>query len=497
MLKLPRLGVRNPSTAVSDRDGDPRDEGLSNGFLPRAPLLHDAPTAVGVWEIGSGAGIQRPPSPGRAAVSAEAARDQLLLVRLHGEPVSILTLEAPPGAETAATLARAVWAHAGAAIGDHARRHGCMPVPAEAGDLERALVPTAAACAGALPRRPDGQAAVILCTTGNGALLERCLGALSATRCQDFEVVVVDNRPSRPETRALVLEHARSGRMRVRYVSEPRPGLSFARNAGVAASPHAAYVAFVDDDVVVDEGWLSWLLEPFCERRVHAVTGLVLPLSLQSPVQKRFEAYAGFGKGIRRLTYELDDPHLRSRFLYPYFGGMFGSGNSMAFRRNALLAVGGFDLALGAGTPTGGGEDLAALTDIVLAAGAVVYQPRSICWHEHRLEQAELEAQVRGYGIGLTALFWRYLWRDRRFLIAVARCLPLTLRLALRRRHQRGEASVPSDLIRLEARARWLGPWRYVASRRRAARLAQRGGAGDETVISGGRERRGRDPATP
>ena len=51
----------------------------------------------------------------------------------------------------------------------------------------------------------------------------------------------------------------------------------------------------------------------------------------------------------------------------------------MAFRRDVLLAVGGFDPALGAGTPTGGGEDIAAFTDVMLGGGRLVYEPRSVC----------------------------------------------------------------------------------------------------------------------
>lgn len=346
-------------------------------------------------------------------------------------------------------------------------------------------------CAGSTPVRPDGKAAVIVCTTGaQPRALMRSLQALARMGDDNFEVVVVDNRPARSETQTLVESFASP--IPVRYVAEPRPGLSRARNAGVAAAPSAAYVAFTDDDVIVDRSWLAWLLEPFARPSVQAVTGLVMPLRLQSRAEKRFEHYAGFGKGVRPATYDLTEHAAGDRFLYPYWGGMFGSGNSMAFRREALAAVGGFDPALGAGTPTAGGEDLAAFTDVILAGGQLVYQPRSLCWHEHRADEQALRTQVHNYGIGLTAVLWRYLTSDWRFSRRLVSSLPSIARLTRDRSSERELDRMPADLSRLELQGRLLGPWRYMVSRRRSRaskdtdaarqRTGERRGAGGGTV---------------
>jgi glycosyltransferase involved in cell wall biosynthesis len=285
-------------------------------------------------------------------------------------------------------------------------------------------------------------------------------------RCADFTIVVVDNRPSDPQTKALVASFAARTTKPVRYVAEPRVGASAARNAGIAAVPEAMFLAFTDDDVEVDPEWLSRLLGPFIEPQVRAVTGLVLPMTLDSAVQKRFERYAGFGKGVHGETYDMGAHRARDRFLFPYWGGVFGSGNSMAFRRNALLAVGGFDCALGPGTPTGGAEDIAALSDVILGGGTIVYEPRSVCWHAHRDDEDGLREQVHRYGIGLTAVLWRYFRRDWRFTVAVVRSLPLVLKLMRSRSADRQADRLPTDLLRLESRGRLLGPWRYEISRR-------------------------------
>jgi hypothetical protein len=143
----------------------------------------------------------------------------------------------------------------------------------------------------------------------------------------------------------------------------------------------------------------------------------------------------------------------------------------MAFRHDALGAVGGFDPALGAGTPTGGGEDLAAFTDVILRGGRLAYEPRSVCWHEHRVDEDGLSNQVRNYGIGLTAVFWRYLWRDWRFTATVVRSVPMVMRLLKSRSDDRQVDRLPGDLAKLESRGRLVGPWRYAISRSNARRF--------------------------
>lgn len=431
----------------------------SNGFLPLAPLKHREPTALGLWDMEAGGPLIRRSGDGLP----QAARDQVVLARLHGQPLALLHL--PPGEPSRAGLVAAAWDGARQEILDHVRAHGCMPVPSSAAELGEVLVDGTGGSGAPLAPRPPGRAAVIVCTVGHEAVLKRTLESLLALDCDDFEIIVVDNRPSHPGARRALEGFDPEGP--IRYVAEERRGLAAARNAGLAAAAGAEYVAFTDDDVVVDRHWLTWLLAPFTSPEVEATTGLVLPLSLNSAAEKRFELYAGFGKGLRTERYDLTEHRADDRFLYPYWGGMFGSGNSMAFRRDALLAVGGFDAALGAGTPTGGGEDLAAFTDVILAGGQLVYEPRSLCWHEHRGDEQALRAQVRNYGVGLTAVFTRYLFRDRHFITTALRSLPAIARLAKSRNDDRELERLPADLGRIELRGRALGPWRYLLSRSR------------------------------
>jgi O-antigen biosynthesis protein len=438
---------------------------ISNGFLPMAALEHPGATATGLLDL---ALPLRTFWPAPALVPSD-ARDQLLLIRLHGQPVAIAHLERAPGPAWETQDVEALWQACGRAIVEHVRQCGCMPEPHSAEEMLSAL-----AVANPSPRPNDSQpgpsASVIIATTGRLDLLQRCLDSLAELDYPNFEVVVVDNRPSGSATRELVESY--KGPAPVRYVAEPRPGLSIARNTGVGASS-GEVLAFTDDDVVVDSLWLAELLAPFAAHQVAGVTGLVLPLTLASPVQKRFELYAGFGKGVERQMYDMSEHSAADRLLYPYWGGMFGSGNSMAFRASSLAEIGGFDPALGAGTPTGGGEDIAAFSDVILRGGQIVYEPRSICWHEHRADEAALTSQVYNYGVGFSAVLWRYLTHDPRFLKTAIGSIPLVIRLIRRRSGERSTAPAGNDLAALEAKGRLVGPWRYVRSRF----LARRAGA--------------------
>ena len=108
------------------------------------------------------------------------------------------------------------------------------------------------------------------------------------------------------------------------------------------------------------------------------------------------------GRGFARAVFSPETAHRQSP-LYPL--PPFGTGANMAFRRDVLKQIGGFDCALGAGTVTCGGEDTAALSTVLLAGGTIVYQPTAIVHHYHRKDYGALRSHLRGYGRGLTSFY--------------------------------------------------------------------------------------------
>jgi glycosyltransferase involved in cell wall biosynthesis len=235
-------------------------------------------------------------------------------------------------------------------------------------------------------------ATVAVCTRERPDDLARALAAIRALQPPPDEVLVVDNAPSSPRTREVVERF--SG---VRYVVEPRRGLNCARNRALREAT-GDVVAFTDDDAVPEPEWLDALLTNFAEPRVQCVTGLTLPLELETPAQELFEAHCSFARGFARRVFNgrTDHPLLVSRV---------GAGASMAVRRSLPATAGWFDERLDAGTPTESGGDHEMFTRILSVGHRIVYEPRAVSWHRHRRTAEELVRVVRGYGTGVYAMW--------------------------------------------------------------------------------------------
>jgi glucosyl-dolichyl phosphate glucuronosyltransferase len=99
---------------------------------------------------------------------------------------------------------------------------------------------------------------VVICTYDNASGLDRTLDALSRSRPAEapWRVVVVDNN-STDDTAQVVERHRRLGHLPgLTRVGEPIQGLTWARLRGVRSTT-APWIAFVDDDCVVDERWVE------------------------------------------------------------------------------------------------------------------------------------------------------------------------------------------------------------------------------------------------
>jgi glycosyltransferase involved in cell wall biosynthesis len=249
------------------------------------------------------------------------------------------------------------------------------------------------------PPSPDGfpSLTVAICTKDRPQNVARCLDSLLPLQQGDsnFEILVVDNAPSDGQTEELV-----ASRPTVRYVREPKPGLNFARNRALAAAT-GELLAFLDDDVVVDGGWLAGLQEAWAENPdAGAFTGLVLPYELETEAQILFELGGGFRRGFEKIRYGQSLP---GNPLHPCGAGIFGAGCNMTFRRQILLQLGGFDDALDTGAPLPGGGDLDIFYRVVRAGFPLVYEPQYLVFHQHRREVEKLRHQYWTWGLGFMA----------------------------------------------------------------------------------------------
>jgi GT2 family glycosyltransferase len=312
---------------------------------------------------------------------------------------------------------------------------------------------------------------IVIATKDRTESLSRCLDSLLNQDYPSLDILVVDNAPATEETATMIREKYSSVGC-VRYIRENIPGLGRAHNKGLALT-EAPVVAFTDDDVRVDAGWLTAIATAFnSDRNVACVTGLILPAELQTRAQFWTEKHGGFGKGFTRKIFDLETNHATGP-LYPYTAGQFGSGANMAFRSDILRALGGFDPALGAGTIARGGDDLACFFAVIRAGFKIVYEPAAIVWHYHRQEEAGMRRQALGYGIGLGAYLTKLVIDDPRIILNYIRLLPAGLTYIIGNRSDKNRR-LPSDYPRgLRWRERFgivIGVAAYFASRFRAAR---------------------------
>ncbi|HET6681172.1 MAG TPA: glycosyltransferase [Gemmatimonadaceae bacterium] len=332
-------------------------------------------------------------SPGDAPLLDGAAYAEVC-VRLHGAPLGVLQLAAE---ECAPHTIRRIAAERFAARAQRLlarwnvgtdRGHAPDPV------LE-ALRARAAASDAPAVRGDPSRVTVVVCTRDRPQELARALARLVAA-AEGAQLLVIDNSTDGSAAQVCA-------RFPVRMVHEPRPGLDIARNRGIAES-RTEVVAFTDDDALADAQWVGTVADAFARNpELSALTGLVLPASLETEAQRRFEAYLGFARGFERGWHHAPRASVEPIVATHGNAGRLGTGANMAFRRSALLRVGGFDPALDAGTAAAGAGDLELFFRVLKAGGLLVYEPMALVRHMHRQERAALDAQIESWGTGMGA----------------------------------------------------------------------------------------------
>lgn len=243
-----------------------------------------------------------------------------------------------------------------------------------------------------MPRDPleptvQPKISVVICTFNRH---ETLLEAIMSTELQDladheYELIIVDNSDD-AEARArfrlgLQIDCA------YRYIDEPRPGLSRARNIGVEAA-RAEFVAFMDDDAKASTGWLRQILATFASHQgAGVVGGPVRPIwTVRRPawLTRQLESY---------LT--IIDRGDAARILA---GEEWLSGTNIAFRTKAVREAGGFPENLGRiGRLLLSNEELLVTKRIRELGYTVVYEPKIEMHHRvhaERVSQSWLRRRV-------------------------------------------------------------------------------------------------------
>ena len=221
-------------------------------------------------------------------------------------------------------------------------------------------------------RRTWPKISVVVCAYNEAATIDECLASIENLTYPDFEIILV-NDGSRDATGDLARRHAG-----VTVLDIPNGGLSAARNVGLE---HAAgdIVAYTDGDVRVDPDWLTHLVRPFLTSDVVGAGGPNLVPADDPPMAQCIARAPGSPTQVM-----LDD---RIAEHVP--------GCNMAFRRDALLAVGGFNpIYLRAG------DDVDICWRLQARGWKIGFAPSALVWHRHRASLRAYWRQQVGYGEG-------------------------------------------------------------------------------------------------
>ena len=450
---------------------------MTAGLNGRVWLPEERPDEMIVPPPIAGTGLVRPaavhdveladPLPFIPAVDGEGRRvgQAWLLVRLFTEPVGTLLLDIPETGLRPADLAVAVDAELGGALRPRLAAFAIDGVPVDG------ITPESEPAFLARRRQVLATAphiTVVVCTRERPGALARCLDSLLVQRYPAVTILVVDNAPQTGATAEVV--HAAARRGPVEYLVEPTAGLSYARNAAVAAAPNRI-LAWIDDDEAADQHWLAEVARALADHpEADVVSGVIVPAELETRAQVWFEQFGGHskGRGFRPAVFSPATAHVQSP-LYPL--PPFGTGANMTFRPGVIERIGGFDTALGAGTPAMGSEDTLAFAQVLIGGGTIVYQPSAVTHHYHRRDYDGLHRQMVGYGVGLTAAYTSLLLRRPGLVWPLLKLAPGALRDltgsdSLRVVTLRDD--FPRELLTANRRGMLAGPRAYLKGRRAA-----------------------------
>jgi glycosyltransferase involved in cell wall biosynthesis len=236
-----------------------------------------------------------------------------------------------------------------------------------------------------LPRFP--RVSVVVCAYNAERTMAACLASLEHLNYPDYEVIVV-NDGSKDRTLEISERFAYC-----RIVSQENKGLSVARNVGAEAAT-GEIVAYTDSDCVADPDWLLYLVAKMESSDLVACGGPNFP----PPEDSLVPAAVAVSPGGPTHVLLSDDvaEHI--------------AGCNMAFRRDTLIALGGFDPVYRAA-----GDDVDICWRLQDAGYTIGFSPAAIVWHFRRNTVGAYIGQQRGYGKAEALVYSKHPFRFNLF----------------------------------------------------------------------------------
>jgi glycosyltransferase involved in cell wall biosynthesis len=211
---------------------------------------------------------------------------------------------------------------------------------------------------------------VVICAYNAASTIGECLHHTCALDYPKLEIIVVDDG-SRDETAAIAATYPRA-----RVLEIPHGGLSVARNAGLAAAS-GELIAYLDSDAYPAPEWPYYLALGLHGPNVAGVGGPNVSPQ-EDPIAAQVVAAAPGGP-VHVLLSDTDAEHI--------------PGCNMAFRRDVLVEVGGFDPIFDAA-----GDDVDLCWRVLDRGWTIGFHPAALVWHHRRPGLRPYLRQQRGYG---------------------------------------------------------------------------------------------------
>jgi GT2 family glycosyltransferase len=221
---------------------------------------------------------------------------------------------------------------------------------------------------------------VVVCAYNAEPTMRDCLESLTKLAYPSYEAVIVDDG-STDRTGAIADEYPQ-----FKVIHQPNRGLSVARNVGMTAAT-GDIIAYLDSDAVADPDWLTYLAWKFKSSKHVGVGGPNLP-----PPEDDWTANciaAAPGSPTHILLDDETAEHI--------------PGCNMAFRKEALAEVGGFDPMY-----TAAGDDVDICWRLQDHGYTLGFSPAAIVWHHRRKTVKSYLKQQMGYGKAEAMLFRKH-----------------------------------------------------------------------------------------